>query len=262
MQRTTETGTTNYAELFPSISLDEMDKVKLMNRTDKKYWFHINRLQPLLEAVKENYFVLTMCNEVALPYSTIYYDTESNGMYTAHHNGKLNRFKIRRRIYLLNGISFLEVKFKNNKGRTIKKRIPSNFVSDGFDESENTFLQKNTPFTSAELTPRLVNSFSRITLVNRNFNERCTIDFNLNFQYNNNQISLTDLVIVEIKADGSSAESPLAKALRDQRINASGFSKYCVGRLETDPTLKYNAFKNKIRMIEKAINLKHNMYNI
>jgi len=252
---------TKETDYFAPIRLDEMDKVKLMNRTDTKYWFNIKQLHQLLESVQDHYFILTMKNEVALPYCTIYYDTDTDGMFTAHHNGKLNRYKIRRRSYVNSGISFLEVKFKNNKGRTIKKRIPTEF-NNNFSEAENSFLQEITPFSVEELSPSLTNNFSRITLVNRNFKERCTIDFNLQFKTLQKQIALNELVIVEIKADGSPAASPLARALRNHRIKTSGFSKYCIGRTVTDSSIKRNAFKHKIRMIEKTISTKHSLYNL
>lgn len=242
------------AGIFAPISLEEMDKVKLMNRTDTKYWFHAKNLQDLLETIHDSYFILTMHNEFALPYTTTYYDTKTNGMYTAHHNGKLNRYKIRRRTYISSNLSFLEIKFKTNKGRTIKKRIPSNFENSSFNEAENTFIQSITPFSAEDLTPSLINNFLRITLVNKNFNERCTIDFNLNFRNSNRQVALNNLVIAEIKADGQSSVSPLTKALRNQRIKTSGFSKYCIGRAVTDSTLKQNAFKHKVREIAKIIN--------
>lgn len=245
----------NKVGLFPSISLGEMEKVRLMNRTDTKYWFHANHLHRLLEMVQDNYFILNMHNEVALPYSTIYYDTDRNRMFTAHHNGKLNRYKIRRRCYVSSGIGFLEVKFKTNKGRTIKKRIPTDIENNEFNEIENVFIQGITPFSVEDLIPSLINNFSRITLVNKNFNERCTIDFNLNFAHNAKQITLNNLVIVEIKADGSPSGSPLARALRNQRIKISGFSKYCIGRTVIDSGIKRNAFKHKVRMIEKTINI-------
>ncbi|TKG92870.1 polyphosphate polymerase domain-containing protein [Puteibacter caeruleilacunae] len=248
--------------IFDPIHLEEMDKVRLMNRTDTKYWFHIKHLEALLNDVHHYYYMLNMNGEVALPYSTIYYDTEENKMFAAHHSGKLNRYKIRRRSYVLNGVSFLEVKFKNNKGRTIKERIPSVFDENNFTEKENLFLDELTPFSVSELKPSLTNSFSRITLVNKNFRERCTIDLNLQFKIDSQNIVLDDLVIVEIKTEGSSSTSPLARALRDHRIKTSGFSKYCIGRAVTDPSLKRNAFKHKIRMIEKTIHTHRSLYNI
>ena len=253
MQDNTDTYKFDQIELFDPISLGEMDKVKLMNRTDTKYWFHAECLQNLLESIQDSYYILTMHNEIALLYSTIYFDTSTNGMYTAHHNGKLNRYKIRRRSYVLSGISFLEVKFKNNKGRTIKKRIQTDFGKDGFNDTENAFIHDISPFTTGDLSQSLINSFSRITLVNKNFSERCTVDFNLNFKSVPNQIMLNNLVVAEIKAEGSPSASPLGRALRNQRIKTSGFSKYCIGKAMTDSSVKRNAFNHKIRMIEKTI---------
>lgn len=252
---------TTQTDSFDTISLDEMGRVKLMNRTDTKYWFNASALQAVLEAVQTNYFILNMNNEVTLPYSTVYFDTEENKMYNAHHNGKLNRFKIRRRSYVSSGVSFLEIKFKNNKGRTLKKRISSDSNNLKFTAEELAFIHSQTPFSGKELNPSLINNFSRLTLVNKNFKERCTIDFNLRFEIDNKNVTLENLVIVEIKSEGKSAFSPLALALREQRIKTSGFSKYCVGRTVTNAALKRNAFKGKIRRIEKTIQSNINLYH-
>ncbi|BAX81579.1 polyphosphate polymerase domain-containing protein [Labilibaculum antarcticum] len=237
---------------FDSIELKEMDKVKLMNRTDHKFWFHGAYLPDLLKQVEEDYYLLHIDGEYQLPYATTYYDTKKNFMFSAHHNGKLNRFKIRRRSYVNSGISFLEIKFKNNKGRTIKKRIPSTQSYSEFTSTEDQFINSKTPFSAAELKPSLENKFTRLTLVNKNFKERCTIDLNIEFEVSNSIVSLDNLVIVEIKSDGKSSSSPLGLALRKNRIKNNGFSKYCVGRSMTNPNLKQNAFKAKIRNIEKV----------
>jgi len=247
---------------FSPIRLEEMERVKLMNRTDTKYWFHERQLQDLLSEIQDDYFMLFVHNKVVLPYSTVYYDTPENNMFINHHNGKLNRFKIRRRSYDLSNISFLEVKFKNNKGRTIKKRVAANFGETKFSNEEKEFLSKHIPFKCDHLQPSLINNFTRITLVNKNFQERCTIDLNLGFRKGTKKVLLNNLVIVEIKSEGSPTNSPLARALRDERIKSSGFSKYCVGRTVTDSSIKRNAFKAKIRRIEKTIEIESNLYNI
>lgn len=239
-------------EIFNSISLKEMDQVKLMNRTDQKFWFHRDYLNELLNMVIDHYYLLHINEESELPYTTTYFDTENNKMFAAHHNGKLNRYKIRKRSYVNSGISFLESKFKNNKGRTIKKRIPCSSPNGQFTSTEAQFIDSHTPFTTNELTPSLLNRFSRLTLVNKNFKERCTIDLNIEFEVSDRIVPLDNLVIVEIKSDGKSTASPLALALRENRIKTSGFSKYCVGRSVTDPLLKINAFKQKLRSIEKV----------
>jgi hypothetical protein len=238
---------------FNPIQLEQMNQVKLMNRTDQKFWFHLDDLQELLWAVTKDYFLLHVNGEFKIPYSTTYYDTGNNAMYISHHNGKLNRYKIRRRTYLSSGISFLEIKFKNNKGRTIKERIKSGFPQSSFSAQESEFISTLTPFSSENLEPSLTNGFSRMTLVNKNFKERCTIDLNLNYVADSDPILLDKLVILEIKREGNKLYSPLEAALKAVRIKRAGFSKYCMGRSITDPGLKRNAFKKKIRRIEKTI---------
>ncbi len=247
-------------DYFETIKLQEMDAVKLMNRMDYKYWFHKDYLPGLLASVGSDYFVLEIEGESVLPYSTTYFDTQKNHMFVAHHNGTLNRYKIRRRSYVSSGISFLEIKFKNNKGRTMKKRISSDFDRTNFNVQESDFINSTCPYSTADLSLSLLNSFSRMTLVNRNLKERCTIDLNLAYEYREKNVSLSDLVIVEIKTGGNAKYSPLAKALSEKRIRAAGFSKYCVGRTVTDPYLKRNYFKKKIRRIEKTIHTGINLY--
>ncbi len=241
------------AKNFNPIQLEQMNQVTLMNRTDQKFWFHSDSLQDLLHAVTEDYFMLNVNGQYEIPYSTTYYDTGNNAMYTSHHNGKLNRYKIRRRIYLSSGLSFLEIKKKNNKGRTIKKRIESDFIQSSFTATESKFIATHTPFSCDDLRPSLSNGFSRVTLVNKNLMERCTIDLDLKFSGPGNSIVLDKLVIIEIKREGTLLFSPLAAALKEQRIKSSGFSKYCMGRSITEPGLKQNAFKRKKRIIEKTI---------
>lgn len=250
------------ANCFKPILLEEMDQVKLMNRIDRKYWFSIEDLQEVLQSVQNQYMLLQIEGQDQLSYATTYYDTSFNEMFVAHHNGKLNRYKIRKRCYVNSGISFLEIKFKNNKGRTIKKRMPTNFSDKQFTAEEVEFIQSKTPYKVKNLKVKLVNNFTRLTLVNRNFKERCTIDLNVHFEQEDKAVDLNNLVIVEIKSDAQSSSSPLAVALRNLHHNASGFSKYCIGRTLTDYSLKRNAFKAKIRSIEKVIHFDQNLYKI
>lgn len=252
----------NTIHAFEPIRLEEMDQVKLMNRIDTKYWFHIKRLNDLLERIKAEYYILHIDENCVQLYTTTYYDTFESDMFIQHHNGKLSRYKVRRRNYILSGISFLEVKFKNNKRKTIKKRIPAEYGNTAFSDKEKKFLSGLIPYDSTCLYTTVGNEFRRITLVNKNFKERCTIDFELSFKTDNKNIELNDLVIMEIKTDGRWSASPLALALRDARLKNSGFSKYCIGCAVTNPKLKRNNFKRKIRRIEKIIQTTNNLYNI
>lgn len=238
---------------FQGITLSQMDSVKLMNRTDRKYWFHRDHLAHILEDVMPDYYLLEIDGERNLPYSTTYYDTMHDEMYENHHRGKMNRYKIRRRNYISTNISFLEVKFKSNKGRTIKVRQPSNYLNPEFDTQDEAFLSKNTPYSCKDLRMALENGFRRLMLVSKNLNERCTIDSDICFRSGENKATLENLVIVEVKSDGRSY-SKIIEVLNNRRIKPSGFSKYCIGRSLTDQRVRQNNFKQKHREINKRTN--------
>ena len=236
-----------------SITLKDIEQVKLMNRIDTKYWFHANKLDEILNRISAHYYILEIDHKQVLSYSTTYFDTPVNSMYKAHHNGRLNRYKVRHRTYIDSGISFLEIKRKNNKGRTIKNRISTNRETNSFNKDAQVFLKHNCPFTAHDLQPAIRNQFQRITLVSKNFDERCTIDLNLQFKSKEQEVKLDDLAIIEIKTNGSPAHSRLSRLLMTLGIKKSGFSKYCIGRALTEDNIKHNAFKPRIRHLTKTL---------
>ena len=107
---------------FDPITLDEMDEVKLMSRTDTKFAFSSAKLPQLLSRMLPFYRILNINNKLIHDYKSLYYDTSENKFYLDHHNNRVNRNKIRFREYVDSGLVFLEIKTKNNKGKTIKKR--------------------------------------------------------------------------------------------------------------------------------------------
>ncbi len=227
-----------------------MNNVQLMDRTDTKYCVEINQLQDILKEISSDYYALSIEGMNQLKYATTYYDTYTRQMFGNHHRGKLNRYKIRKRTYLISDTSFLEVKFKSNKGRTVKNRIeiPQKFQFLTYDEQ--SFISENTPYKTYQLYPTLNNNFTRLTLVNKKLKERCTIDFDLRFFNEERVVKLDDLVIVEIKTEKRSERSSLMNALRERKILSGGFSKYCMGLSLIEDSLKKNAFKPKLRSIK------------
>lgn len=235
-----------------------MDAVKLMNRIDRKYWFHIDLLPGFLDKLKTDYYVLEIAGNHLMDYATTYYDTDSNRMYLKHHNRKLNRHKVRIRSYLSTGDRFLEVKFKTNKKRTIKNRVPLEDGNLEILESHNQFLQKYSPFSVGDLHCTLHNRFKRITLVHKDLQERCTVDVGLGFKNALGEIDLPNLVVFELKKGRGLQQSPIMSTIRELKIRQSGVSKYCTGRAMLDPGLKQNRFKPSILYLEKKINIKLN----
>ena len=105
-----------------AITLAEMDKVGLLKRTDTKFLLRQNQLEKLLTKIKNDYRVLEISNMRLMPYETNYYDTTNFDFYLAHHNQRKNRIKVRTRTYLIDNLSFIELKLKTNKNKTVKTR--------------------------------------------------------------------------------------------------------------------------------------------
>ena len=108
---------------FSSITLDKMNKIRLMKRIDRKYLLPLSDLPIFLENLKDSYFMQEIDGNRCSQYSTLYYDTPDYMMYRSHQNGKLSRIKIRTREYVDSNLCFLEIKTKSNKGVTQKIRI-------------------------------------------------------------------------------------------------------------------------------------------
>ena len=245
------------AQMLPPISLQEMSGIKLMNRTDTKFVATHDQLVKFLSSVKGKYFIQEIDGKRIASYHTTYFDTNDYDMYTMHHAGRSVREKIRVRTYLDSDDTFLEVKNKNNHGRTKKKRITVGGVGTLENEKESVvpFLGKHAWYRLEEVSPVIENWFNRITLVNYGKTERLTIDFNLRFHHpkSDRKDSLQRVAIIELKRDGN-VYSPVKSMLRQLRIKPSGFSKYCIGSALTKPTLKQGNFKPRFVRINKLLN--------
>ena len=241
----------NCLQSYHKVTLNDLDQVKLMNRTDLKYCLHIKQLPQILEAIQSDYSVLEIEGKTIFKYDNTYFDTPDNQMFICHHNGKSNRFKIRIRNYVESNLNFLEIKLKNNKGRTIKKRVVKQEFIPEFTDNEMNFLEKVTPFSSLNLEPKIRSFFSRFTLVDKDFTQRITFDMAPGFQNPENKITLDNLVIIEIKQDKSSNPAMITNILQQLKIRQQGFSKYCIGRSLLEDKIKKNNFKPLLLKIKK-----------
>ena len=233
-----------------------MSGVKLMNRTDTKFVTNIDKLCQLLKLAQQDYFIQEIDGERNLEYDTTYFDTHAFDMYNQHQWGHTNRQKIRFRTYCISGLQFMEVKTKNNHGRTKKKRIEVTDM-DVMEAEKHKFLDKHLRYQAETLQPALNNHFSRITLVNKGKTERLTIDSALRFHnlLNDETKDMGELVVIELKRDGL-VFSPVLEMLRQLRIQPHGFSKYCMGSALTGQDhLSVNRFKRKLIEVGKLVNL-------
>jgi hypothetical protein len=203
---------------------------------------------------QQDYYVQDIDGGRNLEYDTTYFDTLHFNMYNEHQHGHTNRQKIRFRTYCISGLQFMEVKTKNNHGRTKKKRIEVKDMNVN-DTEKRDFLGQTLHYSVDSLQPALNNHFRRITLVNKAKTERLTIDSHLSFRnlVNGKYKDMGNLVVIELKRDGR-VPSPVLEMLRQLHIHPHSFSKYCMGSALTNPQLPCNRFKSKLIEIRKIVN--------
>ncbi|MEI6574902.1 MAG: polyphosphate polymerase domain-containing protein [Bacteroidota bacterium] len=227
---------------FDPISLREMDKVSLMERKDSKYVFNVSKLPDLLAKTFSEYFILEV-NEFRLnQYKTLYYDTNDFEFYHQHLHGSYGRDKIRFRTYVCSDHHYFEIKNKNNKELTQKKRVRTTEDDINIKGKAEAFLTAESCYNKENLNPKIWVNYSRITLVNKDLSERLTLDVNLEYEFEGKNKTFPELVIAELKHNKND-HSSFNRLMRSEHIRESSFSKYCMGIVFLYPELKSNRFK-------------------
>lgn len=248
--------------LYQPIHLSQMKDVELMNRMDTKFCFPISELENVLKALQPYYSCFEIDTNRISAYTNLYFDSSNFSFYKDHHNRKNHRFKVRYRKYETNNISFLEVKEKR-KGRVRKQRINTDNIHLSFPASEQGFVSKIIG-SDIQLEAKLWNNYKRITLVNHAKTERLTLDFDINYHWENTYHELNNLVIAELKQQHINRHSYFYKYMRTNEIRPYRISKYCIGAISLFSSksgnifLKYNRFKQKIKKLNK---LKYDLSN-
>ncbi len=242
-------------QVFSPISLKEMDGVELMNRTDTKFVVSLNQLLSILSEVESEYKILEVNGVRFSHYETLYYDTEEFLFYKRHHNGKRNRWKIRKRSYVDSQLNFLELKFKTNRGRTQKQRTGIPEIGVELSGDEEKFIGRKSGI-AFHLIPQLKNNFTRLTLVQPSLPERITIDLDLSFEWNRIEKKLSHIVIIEVKQENRNRLSPFVQALKKRHVREESISKYCLGVAMLVPDVKKNNFKEKLIKVSKLESIK------
>ena len=235
---------------FETITLSEMDDVKLMSRTDTKFVFNLSRLPEFLEKLSKFYRVLSIDGNLIHDYKSLYFDTEDRKFYIEHHNRRVNRNKVRFREYVGSGLTFLEIKLKNNKGKTIKKRIKVDSISEEITEQQQKYIDKIVGYPIEVSAKQWIN-FSRVTFVHKTQKERLTMDVNLTFNNKKDEGGLKNIVIAEVKQERMSRSSDFMRVAKEMSILPMRLSKYCISSMQLWPQLKQNRFKEKQLFINK-----------
>lgn len=247
------------AARFTPIGLAEMSAVALQDRLDTKFVLSEGQLYDALAALVADYRVLDIHGVRLNRYRTLYYDTADFALFRQHHDGRRNRYKVRARSYVDSRLSFLEVKRKLKRNRTVKERLPTAALLTYLTPEANAFLNTTLPFAPEALEPRLWDEYTRITLVSRRDQERLTLDLSLGFACHSDAaadervIAWPGVAIAEVKQGAHNRNSLFIGRMRAMGIRPVKFSKYCAGVAMLHEGLRHNNFKPKLRLINKLI---------
>jgi hypothetical protein len=226
---------------FEKMDIDSIGRDRIFsNRKDFKYLFGMIELSRILSEMQKDYVLMTVDDVVQHEYHTHYFDTADLRFYNDHHNGMLNRMKVRIRHYA-DGKAFVEVKKKNNRGLTFKKRIPLDGIPVG-DIFENEWMPMLDLPEHLQLELQLRVSYKRLTFYSWTWDEKVTIDTDLSYCRENCIDNILSVVIAESKGNDHQ-HSPFNMLMRSERIRRTSFSKYCYGLSLLEPSVKKNNFK-------------------
>lgn len=233
--------------------LSDISNASLMHRVDTKYLLPVSELKKLLELISPFYTVLEINSSRFFTYQTTYYDTPDFKFYLMHHNGKLNRYKVRHRLYVDSGDLYMEVKQKTNKRITQKNRV---LLGDNGGWQDQVAQLASRPFKGGRkpLFQSLVCSYVRIAMANERNGERLTLDFNLSFKNpnNGNHEKTNHVLIAEVKRVSRKASSAFIDLMNAGGRKPASFSKYCIGCSMLYPKqIKTNRFKETLMAVER-----------
>lgn len=241
---------------FDCLSLQDLNaKAAMLERLDNKYIVSAAQLRLALDEFRHLFDVLEIEGRRAFSYATRYYDSEELWTYHAHHQGRRKRSKVRVREYLDAGFSYLEVKLKDKRKITVKKRlkVPTDLMQldarcIDFVESCHDDLYGE-PF-GRPLQPVIDMEYKRITLVAKEGGERMTIDTQIDFHAAKVRRHVPgNMFIIETKSARGNGIAD--RIMRSHHLHPTArCSKYCIGMAALKQVKRHNHFLPALRRLK------------
>jgi VTC domain len=241
---------------FAPIGLDALNrKAAMLERIDNKYVVPAAVLAAALTDLADRFDVLEIDGRRAFTYDTCYFDDPERRSYYDHHQGRRRRMKVRVRRYCDAGLCFVEVKLKDRRGATVKRRMPYPLDQYGtldrraMEHVETSWRDLYGDAFERPLEPVLSMRYRRVTLVAHEGGERLTIDSEIAFLSPSGE-RRTDpgCFVVETKsANGNGIADVVFRRLHQHPTNAC--SKYCVGMSVTGAVSRFNRFRVALRKL-------------
>jgi hypothetical protein len=241
---------------FAPISLKALEaKAGMLERIDNKYVVRADVLRHAAPQLAKHFDVLEIEGCRSFTYDTCYFDDADCRCYFDHHQSRNRRIKVRMRRYLEAGLCFVEVKLKDRRGMTIKKRL--RVAADAFgviDDRADAFVREvyrglyGRAFTP-EISRNLDMRYQRMTLVAKDGGERMTLDNRLCFKMDGEERHVDgSLFVIEAKsAKGNGIADKILRRLHQHPTKH--VSKYCTGLATMRDGTKSNNFRRAMKRL-------------
>lgn len=226
-------------DLQPIDLAELVERGELMARVDRKYVVPRRDLPVLLAGLPAGTRVLEIAGRREFGYRSTYLDTPDHQSFLTSGRSHRGRWKVRGRVYLDSGISYLETKTVGPRGRTVKQRIahPDPEAAALTVEGSAFVAQVIGAGRTRALRPVLTTAYRRSTLLLPTGDARVTVDVDLGWTSiaTGHDLNRSRLAIVETKT----GSTPSAV---DRQLWAAGhrplrISKYGVGMAALHPDL-------------------------
>jgi hypothetical protein len=234
------------ARLTP-ITLTELDATApLQARRDRKYLVPMADLERFVEQLASSARVLTIGDLRVFRYESVYFDTPGRATYLGAARRRRHRFKIRTRTYLDSGRCLLELKTRDGRGRTIKRRLgyPLGLRAELNGTGRRFLAEHSVGDSTRALRPVLTTRYARTTLVLPDA-VRVTIDSGLQAVTHRGTVELVGTAVVETKSAGPpTAADRVLWAMGHRPIRVS---KFCTTLAILEPDLPANKWTRALR---------------
>jgi hypothetical protein len=250
-----DTDVTTTLSGFAPLSLASLNaKAAMLERQDNKYILQADQLRPALQAFSTHFDVLEIEGKRAFVYATQYFDDADQRAYYDHHQGRRKRGKVRVRSYLDAGFSYLEVKLKDIRDVTVKRRMRVDYGMAALDGAamafvDTCFREQYGAVLDTPLGQAIGMEYARITLVAKDGGERMTIDTGLRFLSQRIICDVSpDLFIMETKSARGNGIAD--KILRGLHLHPTPrCSKYCIAMAALGQVTRHNHFLPALRRL-------------
>lgn len=242
--------------VFEPIGLETLNaKAAMLERLDNKYVVGATVLRRAAAELAMHFDVLEIDGSRSFTYETCYFDDPDRQSYFDHHQGRRRRAKVRIRKYLEAGLCFVEVKLKDRRGATIKRRLPYDPANFGvLDETalayvHRVYFEQYRQEFPYELSRVIDMRYVRMTLVAKEGGERMTIDGQLRFSAPGSSHTVPDdRFILETKsANGNGIADRILRTLHQHPTKHC--SKYCTAIAILNQGTKHNKFLPALRRL-------------